>query len=208
MLCELRWDEVIEYSFLSEFDLLCDACQDVRTRIWATHAGRLALDRFYKIQGAQHEIVRLNVEICRLITQMRDKELYLEHHIKRLSSRDPLLAHQISLHHLERLCSNNLHRQRLLCLSELNGFTGTLVPSIHIEPGPGWSIVNDEADNSTTSSICDVALPRSDVGNNATSDALHLDDIGNEDGDGDGDDDDDETDGIATAMAILSVLED
>ena len=139
---------------------------------------------------------------------MHDKESYLKHHIKWLSSWDPLLAHQIGLHHLERLHSNNLHRQCLLCLSELNGFTGTLVPSTHIEPGPGWSIVNDEADNSTTSLICDVALPWSDVGNNATSDALHLDDIRNEDADADGDDDDDETDGIATAMAILSVLED
>ena len=99
---ELCWNEVVKYLFLSEFDLR-DTRQDVRTRLWATHAGCLAMDRYYKIQGAHHEIARLNTEIQRLLTNMRDDELYLQHHIERLATRDPLLAHQLDLHWLDRI---------------------------------------------------------------------------------------------------------
>ena len=35
----LQWKEVVEYTFLADFNLLRDAHQDISQRIWATPAG-------------------------------------------------------------------------------------------------------------------------------------------------------------------------
>lgn len=45
----LDWDEVVAYAFLSDFDLLCDTRQDVRTHPWATPAARLVTDQWHKL---------------------------------------------------------------------------------------------------------------------------------------------------------------
>ncbi|KAE9388002.1 hypothetical protein BT96DRAFT_1004606 [Gymnopus androsaceus JB14] len=34
----ITWDQVVEYSFLGEFELLCDTREDVRLQKWATPA--------------------------------------------------------------------------------------------------------------------------------------------------------------------------
>ena len=64
----LKWDDVAEYAFLSDFDLLRDTRQDIHTRLWATPAGRLALDTHFKIVRAREELERLNVEVQRVTT--------------------------------------------------------------------------------------------------------------------------------------------
>ena len=60
----LKWDEVVEYAFLSDFDLLHDARQEIQHCPWAAPAGRFALDAHFKLERAHEEIVRLNIEIC------------------------------------------------------------------------------------------------------------------------------------------------
>ncbi|EGO03093.1 hypothetical protein SERLA73DRAFT_47865 [Serpula lacrymans var. lacrymans S7.3] len=55
--------QVVEYAFLADFDLLWDAWQDITSKPWATPAGRLAMDQYFKICRASEEIDRLNVEI-------------------------------------------------------------------------------------------------------------------------------------------------
>ena len=177
---------MVEYSFLSEFDLLRDARQDIRSRPWATHAGRLALDTYFKIQGAQHEIQRLNIEIKQLVTSMQDEELYLKHHVDRLATNDPLLSYQIHLYYLDRIRSNNLHRQRLLRLSKLQGFSGTLTPGARLHEGPGWSLSGNTA-----------LTAQSTVGATVGGDGDEIES-----------DDDDETDGVAVAEAVIAVLAD
>ncbi|KAJ3833253.1 hypothetical protein F5878DRAFT_654388 [Lentinula raphanica] len=49
----LTWDEVLDYTFLSDFDLLREARRDVRSEPWAQPAGRLALDQYYKLTYIQ-----------------------------------------------------------------------------------------------------------------------------------------------------------
>ncbi|KIK35300.1 hypothetical protein CY34DRAFT_26644 [Suillus luteus UH-Slu-Lm8-n1] len=67
----LKWDKVIEYVFLSDFNLLCDACQDISQRPWATPAARQATDLYFKMFHAKEEVLRLNNEIRRLINWRR-----------------------------------------------------------------------------------------------------------------------------------------
>lgn len=52
----LDWEQVVEYAFLSDFDLLRDTRQDIRSRPWATPAARLAMDQAFKLRRAKEEI--------------------------------------------------------------------------------------------------------------------------------------------------------
>jgi hypothetical protein len=59
----LKWDEVVEYAFLSDFDLLRDACQNIQLCPWATPARHLAMDTYFKLLHVHEKIDRLNIEI-------------------------------------------------------------------------------------------------------------------------------------------------
>lgn len=64
----LDWDQVVEYTFLANFDLLHDTWQDICSHPWATPAAYLTMDSYFKVLHAEEEIVCLNVEIPRLAT--------------------------------------------------------------------------------------------------------------------------------------------
>ncbi|KAF9439708.1 hypothetical protein P691DRAFT_769073 [Macrolepiota fuliginosa MF-IS2] len=59
----LSWDEVVEYAFLADFDLLRDARQDIRKRPWSNQACRKLMHQHFKIVWAYEEIKWLDIEI-------------------------------------------------------------------------------------------------------------------------------------------------
>ncbi|KAF6743091.1 hypothetical protein DFP72DRAFT_1080863 [Ephemerocybe angulata] len=75
----LSWDQVVEYAFLADFDLLRDSRQDVRTRPWAQPGPRSIMHQHFKITRAREEIRRLNIEIRRLVTHIQDERAFLQH---------------------------------------------------------------------------------------------------------------------------------
>ncbi|KAJ3734941.1 hypothetical protein DFJ43DRAFT_1130337 [Lentinula guzmanii] len=127
---QLTWDQVIKYSFLSDFDLLRDARRDVRSELWSQPAGRLALDQYYKLLRAPEEILRLNKEICSLITYIHEETAYIYIRLKaeEIRQTDPLLSIQIIKHGWERGRCNEMHLIRLRKLEKMPGFTGSLTP--------------------------------------------------------------------------------
>jgi hypothetical protein len=54
----LSWEEVINYTFLSEWDLLRDPDGNARLHPWANPAARLVLDTYFRIEHAEEEIDR------------------------------------------------------------------------------------------------------------------------------------------------------
>ncbi|KAJ7179809.1 hypothetical protein C8R43DRAFT_1117160 [Mycena crocata] len=56
----LSWDQIVEYAFLADFDILQDTRAEVRQCPWTRPAYRLAMDRYFKILRAREEIKRLN----------------------------------------------------------------------------------------------------------------------------------------------------
>ena len=44
----IEWETVIDYTFLAEFDLLREGRQDIRKKPWATPAGQMTMDRYFK----------------------------------------------------------------------------------------------------------------------------------------------------------------
>jgi len=55
--CMLTLEEVVEYTFLSDFQLLQDTREDISQRPWASPTARLALDTYFKMCRAQEEII-------------------------------------------------------------------------------------------------------------------------------------------------------
>ena len=131
----LKWDEVVEYAFISEFDLLRQASrEDISVKPWATPAGRMALDQHFKEVQARTEIVRLNVEIRRFITAMFDEEDHLDAVEAQCKAEDPILAFHIAEYRTHRRRFDSVHLARLSKLKRLPGFTGDLTPGIALNP--------------------------------------------------------------------------
>lgn len=125
---QLTWEEVLDYTFLSDFELLRDARRDVRSEPWAQPAGRLALDQYHKLIGSEVEIIRLNKEIHSLVTYMHEETAYISLKVEEVRRTDPLLAVQIHKYGWERGRCKDMHLLRLHKLARLDGFTGSLTP--------------------------------------------------------------------------------
>lgn len=126
----LQWDKVVEYAFLSEFDILADTREDVRKHPWAQPAARALTDQFYKLERAKEEILRLDTEIPRLITFMQDEEDFLQSMELLLQEKNPTISYQISLRCRRFELINQEHLHRLHKLSMNVKFTGSLSPGV------------------------------------------------------------------------------
>ena len=137
--CTLEFDEVVEYVFLADFDLLRDTRQDISTRPWASPAAQLAINTYFKLCQAEEEVIRLNVEICRMVTYLVDEERYLQACETLYQDTHPALAHQISRYYSIHSRFTQLHLRSLKKISCLPGFSGTLTPGISVSHSPGDS---------------------------------------------------------------------
>ena len=132
----LDWDQVVEYAFLSDFDLLHDARQDIRRKPWATPAARLAIDQAFKLECAEEEVAWLNIEVRRLATYIRDEDICLRAKEMELLDSLPALAHQVSLHWMEHACFNAHHFKVLGKIYLLPGYTGSVGFGIRVAEDP------------------------------------------------------------------------
>jgi len=132
----LSWEEVVEYAFLADFDLLRDTREDIRKRPWATPAARLAMDGYFKLLHAEEEIQCLNVEIPRFATFIRDENNYLHTIEQQIHTSHPALAFQICMKRTETSRYDTLHMTTLNKITTLNGFTGGSLFGTHIPDAP------------------------------------------------------------------------
>ncbi|KAF9060672.1 hypothetical protein BDP27DRAFT_1429783 [Rhodocollybia butyracea] len=118
----LKCEEALEFIYLSEFDILRNAREDVRERPWATPGNRLIMTEFFKLIRAEEEIGRLHLEIQRLITHMFDEEELILDKAEAVELEDPGLALQLRSYWNERGKFNELHRRHLFAIKKLPGF--------------------------------------------------------------------------------------
>ncbi|KAJ7309165.1 hypothetical protein DFH08DRAFT_823593 [Mycena albidolilacea] len=131
----LTWEQVVEYAFLADFDILRDTRAEIQSRPWTRPAYRLAMDRYFKILRAREEIHRLNVEIPRVVTWIRDEDRVLRKKEAELSSTegkseeeadaDRGMAVQVRLYRERRGRFDDTHMQRFWALAKTPGFTGS-----------------------------------------------------------------------------------
>ena len=93
----------------------------------------MALDLYFKMQRAQEEIERLNIEIRRVITFIRDEGQYLRKKETEYEESQPHLSHQIKLRHNEWRRFNRAHMRRFRDLGMSERFSGTIRPGVNVD---------------------------------------------------------------------------
>ncbi|KAG2336948.1 hypothetical protein BDR05DRAFT_895987, partial [Suillus weaverae] len=88
----LSWKDITEYTFLGEFDLLCQSHADIHELDWAKPAHREVTVKYFKLHRAHEEIEHLNIEVRRLRTSIHDEEAKTTAIINKLLISDPLLS--------------------------------------------------------------------------------------------------------------------
>jgi hypothetical protein len=117
----LDWDVVVDYSYLSQFELLRDCREDVRQRPWAVPAARLVAQSYLKARRAEEEIARLNIEVRRLYTWLRDEYWALT---GAMQGADPLIAKEIGLLVSRHVEASGVQQHRIMQIVALPGYTG------------------------------------------------------------------------------------
>ncbi|KAJ6595266.1 hypothetical protein DFH09DRAFT_1244552 [Mycena vulgaris] len=175
----LTWAEVIDYAFLSDFDILRDPDGNAALRPWADPAARHLMDCFFKIERAREEITRLNIEIRRLVTYIRDEKEVLLKKESEVSLTDPHLAFFIGKYRLQRGRFDETHMKRLCTMVKKLGsrFTGTLVPGVRreeeVEEEEGAMDV--DGDNSVAAAEVEAAAVAAEIERGRAEEAQFLD---------------------------------
>lgn len=168
----LKWEEVVEYAFLADFELLRKTRSDVSQLPWSSPAAQNGMDIYFKMCRAREEICRLNIEVRRLVTYIQDEDKYLWVCEAQLTLANPALAHQIAVHRNVRGRFNSCHLKWLHDISKLPGFTGTLGPGLSACTGVGESASLPDARIPTNMSAVHIPVhnPSSPVGTDTQED--------------------------------------
>ncbi|KAF8142374.1 hypothetical protein K438DRAFT_2030121 [Mycena galopus ATCC 62051] len=139
----LTWEQVVEYAFLADFDILRDTQVEVQSKPWTRPAYRLAMDRYFKILRAREEIKRLNIEIRRVVTWIHDENRFLRKMERNLRDgdgksetereEDSYMAVQVRLYRQQHGRFDEGHLKRFRELARLPGFTGSLMCGVAVE---------------------------------------------------------------------------
>jgi len=122
----MTWSAVLRAAMVADFDLLRDTRCDIRAMPWAEPARREATSYYFGIKRAKEEIVRLNVEITRLLTFMMDSHVDYFLAVQNQIIINPSLAHELSL---AWEYQDHIHEaivRKLVETSKLQGFSGEL----------------------------------------------------------------------------------
>lgn len=139
----LTWDQVVEYAFLADFDILRDTRAEVQARPWTRPAYRLAMDKYFKILRAREEIQRLNVEIPRVVTWIYDEDRFLrkmERNLRETGGKseeevdaDIQMAVQVRLYRQRRGRFDDTHMRRFWALARKQDVTASVIPGVSVE---------------------------------------------------------------------------
>ena len=120
----LDWKNISTYGSLAEFSLLRECRTDIRCLPWAVASNRQAAVYDLKIKGALVEQVRLNTEVRRLATSIRDEEEDFAEAIAATKLTNPFLATELENMMACRVQVNNVHRTRIMQIYALPIFNG------------------------------------------------------------------------------------
>jgi hypothetical protein len=139
---------VIDFTFLADFDILRDPEGNAALRPWATPGARELMDTHFKIERVKEEIDRLNIEIRRLVTYIRDERVFLLAKEAEVRETDSHLAIFIGKYRMQRGRFDEDHMKRLRTMVRKLGprFSGTLMPGVRLAPPPEPAPQGDRMD--------------------------------------------------------------
>ncbi|CDO74661.1 hypothetical protein BN946_scf184828.g1, partial [Trametes cinnabarina] len=124
----LHWKDVVNYTFVSEFDLLRStyAHRDVLRAPWTVPRNREVAAKYFKLMSARAELPRLNREIRRLDTSIELERREYARAVQELATGDPMLAAELRSQYRIRRLSHRVHLARIAAIRALPGYTGSL----------------------------------------------------------------------------------
>ncbi|OSD08236.1 hypothetical protein PYCCODRAFT_1441222 [Trametes coccinea BRFM310] len=135
---ELHWKDVVNYTFVSEFDLLRStyAHRDILKSPWTIPRNREVAAKYFKLLSAQDEIPRLNREIRRLDTSIKLERREYARAIKDTTPDNPLLAAELCAQYQTRRRFHQIHTARIATIRSLPGYSGSLERGKPLQRGP------------------------------------------------------------------------
>jgi hypothetical protein len=121
---QLDWKDVSTYDSLAEFELLQECRIDIRQQPWADTRNRQALLHHLKLERAEEERKRLDVEISRLVDWMTREESDLKSAVDRLQTEGSPLAVEANKRLAHRVRQNNIHRTVIQKIYALPCYSG------------------------------------------------------------------------------------
>ncbi|KAG1749265.1 hypothetical protein EDB19DRAFT_2022684 [Suillus lakei] len=137
-------NDVVSYVVLGEFDLLKYSQHNILTKPWANPTHCEMTVKHFKVLCVWEEIIRLNVEICRLQAWVITEDANIERVAADLESTNGLLAAELQMLAHCRRRINNVHRECLMRTYHLEGYTGC-APITSLNEGNSSEI--EEADD-------------------------------------------------------------
>lgn len=125
------WAKVSTYQFLEEFKLLQDTHNGLGDKRWANPGVRATIKLVRRIQHAREEITRLNIEVRRLHTAIRDEQTFFLRLLTSLSPSDILCGPMQEFVTRRRRIDQQI-LVRIHQIYELPGFTGTKEPGTRL----------------------------------------------------------------------------
>jgi len=122
----ITWDQVVEFTQLSEFDLLRDTENQLLGKRWAIPCNRQASAKYFDLQRSKEEIVHCNVEILRLRTKIRDNAIHFPVVIAQLRTSNLPLAAEVQRRWQYLSSVNSFHLFRIAQIEALPGYSGSL----------------------------------------------------------------------------------
>lgn len=117
----------MEMVSLAEFNILCNAQQDIHELPWTQHANRCAMNLHFEIKCTKEEIEQLNVKMLQLFMVIIDEhaDFFLAVQASYLMSSD--LACELSTQWIYHNCVNEHITKQLYYTASLPGCTAHLV---------------------------------------------------------------------------------
>jgi len=122
----LDWKNVVNYTFISEFDILWHSYSpaDLNSRLWILQANHEIASRYFKVVHAREEVHRLDIEIRCLFTAIHDEQQHLLQTSDLLSLTDPAQAAKLQEIYHARVHTNQIHLRQLRAIMVMPGYLG------------------------------------------------------------------------------------
>lgn len=122
---KLTWEEVADVSVLADFDLLRGSRRLILEKAWAKPENRRCVESWHRLNRAEEELARLNIEVRRVRTSIIDEQNTLLVEANRIQLDDPLLGWAAHRYVSRRLKVNELVMHQLRLIEKIPGYTGT-----------------------------------------------------------------------------------
>lgn len=116
-------DEVLQYSYIGQFDVLRDTRNAITEKPWSVPANRIARDAWYKTERAREEIIRAEVEVARLQSWMEEEERVFRRAMDRTAQEQPMVSEELRRRLDNLRQTHNRIRQDLARIRNVPGYT-------------------------------------------------------------------------------------